>query len=118
MVMMAIGFVLVILSIIWKRFVPVAGVKEVSIKDIYNLQIVDVRDYNTNKCNNLKVTHIPYAYLPRCLHEIENHPIHLIGESQLEINLAIRFLKKHGYTVASYSNVEKCVRKKSQLKGV
>lgn len=96
---------------------PVVGVKEISLNDIYNLQILDVRDYNTNKCMNLQATHIPYAYLPRCLHEIEKQPIHIIGESKTEINLAIRFLKKNGYTVASYSNAESCVRK-SQLKGV
>lgn len=78
-------------------------VKEKSLDDVIDEQIVDVREdaYCLNEC-----THIPYGYPLRLMYMLGERPLHIVGESRLEINLSIRFLQKRGFKVASFTKIE------------
>ncbi|MET4559046.1 rhodanese-related sulfurtransferase [Lysinibacillus parviboronicapiens] len=111
MKVLLIGVVGIVLArIFYIRLVPVKQVKVIPYRQVDEAhQIFDVRDYNTAGCLVYDSKHIPYGYLPRFYREIENRPIHLLVESQMDLNMASRFLRKKGYSVNSYTMMKKTV---------
>ncbi len=99
-------FIVPILVIIWNRYIPVFTVKEKKLDDVANVQILDVRDYNSGGSRLEQGIHIPYGYLPRSMYMLKKEPLHIVGESRLEINLSTRWLQKHGFTVTSFTKIE------------
>lgn len=102
-----IGLTIVFVRILFRRYFPILSVPCISnFKDVKrgNGVILDSRDYN--ECSRESIPgsiQIPYAYLARYYHEIPNEPIHLIVTNTLDRNLSIRFLKKKGFHIQSYS---------------
>lgn len=107
--MFYIGSVLTIVfvRILFRRYFPIFGVPCISnFKAIKrgNGVVLDSRDYNeSNQESILGSIQIPYAYLARYYHEIPDRPIHLIVNNRLDRNLSIRFLRKKGFHIQSYS---------------
>ncbi|MGE7092963.1 sulfurtransferase [Lysinibacillus sp. NPDC048646] len=98
------------------RLVPVKQVKAIPYRQVDEAyQILDVRDYNTAGCLVYNSKHIPYGYLPSFYIEIENRPIHLLVESQIDLNMASRFLRKKGYSVNSYTMMKKTCKVKGLI---
>lgn len=99
-------FVVPVFAAIWNRYMPVIGIAEKKLDDVTKVQLLDVRDYNAGGCPLEHCTHIPYGYLPRYMYMLEKQPLHIIGESQLEINLSVRWLQKHGFTVTGFTKID------------
>lgn len=88
------------------RYLPVWGVRCIHLFDIdeKELIVVDVRDYNQAYNDSVHSTiNIPVAYLNRYFHEIPDKQIHVVAANPLEKNISIRFLRKKGYHVKSYT---------------
>lgn len=97
-----VGLVIVFMFL---RYLPVLGVRciqlfELDEKDVI---VVDVRDYNQAYKDSFHSINIPVAYLNRYFHEIPDKQIHVVATNQLEKNISIRFLRKKGYHVKSYT---------------
>jgi len=107
---------IVVVRTLYIRLVPVKQVKAIPYHRVDDaLQILDVRDYNTAGCLVYDSKHIPYGYLPRFNTEIENRPIHLLVESQMDLNMACRFLRKKGHSVNSYTMMKKPCKVKGMM---
>ncbi|MCP8970208.1 rhodanese-like domain-containing protein [Ectobacillus ponti] len=88
--------------VLYIRYMPVYGVQAAD-EARADILVLDVRDYNeTSKCQTNAAVHIPYAYLVRFYQDIPKRPLHVVAASRLDRNLAIRFLRRRGYTIASY----------------
>ncbi|GIN60951.1 hypothetical protein J27TS8_09440 [Robertmurraya siralis] len=88
------------------RYLPVWGVRCLQMLEIdeNSTTIVDVRDYNQSyKDVTQAAINIPVAYLNRYFHEIPGKQIHVVAATSLEKNISIRFLRKKGYAVKSYT---------------
>jgi rhodanese-related sulfurtransferase len=100
------------------RYLPVLGVhctKTLDVEKENNLAIVDVRDYNQSYKDSISTSvNIPVAYLNRYFHEIPSKHIHVVASTPLEKNISIRFLRKKGYHVKSYTLTE-CDCRKQKL---
>ncbi|QDQ01868.1 sulfurtransferase [Lysinibacillus fusiformis] len=117
MKILLIGVVSIVLArTFYIRLVPVKQVKAIPYRQVDEAyQILDVRDYNTAGCLVYNSKHIPYGYLPSFYIEIENRPIHLLVESQIDLNMASRFLRKKGYSVNSYTMMKKTCKVKGLI---
>ncbi|TKC19522.1 hypothetical protein [Robertmurraya kyonggiensis] len=97
------------------RYLPVFGVHCIHLFDIdeKDLTVVDVRDYNRAYKDSFHSTiNIPVAYLNRYFHEIPGKKVHVVAANPLEKNISIRFLRKKGYHVKSYTLTDaKCDKK-------
>jgi hypothetical protein len=106
-----IALTIVFVRILFRRYFPIFGVPCISnFKAVKrgNEVILDSRDYNeSNQESILGSIQIPYAYLARYHHEIPDGPIHLVVNNRLDRNLSIRFLRKKGFHIQSYS-LTKC----------
>lgn len=90
----------------YKRFVPALGVKQERLNhlDGDSYALLDVRAYNvSDKKPAPEAFNLPISYFTRGYGEIPKKPIHLIAENKLEKNLAVRLLRRKGFSVASYS---------------
>jgi rhodanese-related sulfurtransferase len=91
---------------LYRRYYPVSGVPCIDIDDerIKDMIVLDIRDYNeTTEQPIANSLHIPYAYLKRHFSNIPSKSIHIIANDEIEKNLGIRFLRRHGFDVQSYS---------------
>ncbi|MGG3451052.1 sulfurtransferase [Domibacillus aminovorans] len=69
-----------------------------------NITVLDIRDYHESQKGSHKAyLNIPFAYLKRNYREIRYKQVHVIATDQLELNLALRYLKARGFKVTSYS---------------
>jgi rhodanese-related sulfurtransferase len=91
---------------LYRCYYPVNNVPCIDIADerIKDMIVLDIRDYNEATeppiANSL---HIPYAYLKQHFSNIPSKSIHIIANDEIEKNLGIRFLRRHGFDVQSYS---------------
>ncbi|WP_449619866.1 hypothetical protein [Robertmurraya sp. Marseille-Q9965] len=95
-----------VIVFIFLRNLPVFGVRCIHLFDIdeNDLTVLDVRDYNQAYKDSIHSTiNIPVAYLNRYFHEIPGKQVHVLAANPLEKNISIRFLRKKGYHVKSYS---------------
>ncbi|MDQ0230716.1 hypothetical protein [Metabacillus malikii] len=98
--------IIVISSFIYSRYFPVWGVdclKSLNV-DGESIDIVDVRDYHqsTNKPIR-KAVNIPIAYMKRHYQDIKRPTVHVVASNTIEKNMSVRFLRKKGFKVASYT---------------
>jgi rhodanese-related sulfurtransferase len=100
-------FLLFFLSVaIYRRYYPINGIPCIhdSDRDETDVVVLDIRDYNeAGEFPVANSLHIPYAYLKRLFSTIPNKPIHVVAQDEVEKNLGIRFLLRHGFHVKSYS---------------
>ncbi|WP_413361805.1 hypothetical protein AA0X71_10320 [Robertmurraya sp. 2P01SA] len=99
----------IFLAFIFIRYLPVWGARCIQMLEIdeKNMTIVDVRDYNQSYKDPTQATiNIPVAYLNRYFHEIPGQQVHVVAANTLEKNISIRFLRKKGYAVHSYTLTE------------
>lgn len=91
---------------LYRRYYPVSGVPCIDIADgrIKDMVVLDIRDYNESTEQSIAHSlHIPYAYLKRNFSTIPSKSVHIIANDEIEKNLGIRFLRRHGFDVQSYS---------------
>lgn len=105
---MTIFILIVVIFLVFNlsRYLPVWGVRCLQMLEIdeNSTTIVDVRDYNQSyKDVTQAAINIPVAYLNRYFHEIPGKQIHVVAANPLEKNISIRFLRKKGYAVKSYT---------------
>lgn len=68
------------------------------------ITVLDVRDYNQSYKDSIQSSiNIPIAYLKRNVAEIQGKKIHIVATNHIEKNMSVRFLRKKGYKVISYS---------------
>lgn len=94
------------LGILVKRYIPVLNVAYISLEQVRKMEsvVVDVRNYTESHSDNTsRIMCILYAYLKRYYHEIPNKPLHLIVHNKVDRNLSVRFLRKKGFHIQSYS---------------
>ena len=99
---------ILIAFILYKRYFPVFGLPCIQLKDLEldRITVIDVRDYNDSyKEAIIGAINIPISYLKRNLKAIPNKDLHLIVTSTLEKNLGTRNLRKHGFRVIGYTNI-------------
>ncbi|MCM3667519.1 hypothetical protein M3181_00720 [Mesobacillus maritimus] len=108
---------IMILGIIYVRYIPVKGVKCTSVSDSNNdsVQLVDIREYNQSYKHPIpNAVNIPIAYLKRHIQEITGCQLHVIASDSLEKNIGIRLLRKKGYNVVGYTLIDNhCLKNKS-----
>ncbi|WEG17535.1 sulfurtransferase [Alkalihalophilus pseudofirmus] len=101
-VIMAMG----IAYFLYKRYIPVIGLKCTdiqNIKDKNEVVILDVRDFPVaNKTSIDGTMNIPLAYLKRYYHDLDKKMIYLVCAERQEVNLSARFLKSKGYRVGGF----------------
>ncbi|MFC2948148.1 rhodanese-like domain-containing protein [Virgibacillus sediminis] len=111
-----IGIIIAWIAIqLYRRNIPVTGVKKVSPFDLLAVEeekmLLDVRDFQTSSDNRLEhVQNMPLPYLHRYYKELPNKRIILIAADHVEKNLAARFLKGKGVSINGY-HLEKSNRK-------
>jgi rhodanese-related sulfurtransferase len=101
--------VIVIALILYKRYVPVRGVRNNSWEDLdlKKVAVIDLRDYNESYKTPIKgAKNIPIAYLNRFYNEIPKRELYVIGSSSLEKNIGIRFLRQKGFKVIGFTIIE------------
>ncbi|WP_110114443.1 rhodanese-like domain-containing protein [Bacillus sp. CGMCC 1.16541] len=94
-----------LLLVLYKRYVPVHGIKKVQSLDCSSRTIsyVDVRHFHEMKKEPCQqAVHIPLPYLARHHHAIPSKEVVVIVPDALTRNLSIRQLKKYGYHVKGY----------------
>ena len=94
---------------LYKRYFPVPGARFIALNDLKldKIKIIDVRDFNESYKNPITgAANIPIAYLKRNLKDIPNDLLHVVGSSDIEINIGIRFLKQKGFRVNGYTILE------------
>lgn len=90
------------------RYMPVRRLEEIGYADVADQkELLDVREYNTEGYLVEGSTHIPYAYLPRFHHSLGQKSLHLLVENRTDLNMSVRFLRKKGYSVSSYTIIQK-----------
>jgi hypothetical protein len=98
-----------IITALYKRYIPVAGVKQFNDVPVEAefIQIVDVRDYNQSFRNPIpQAVNLPVAYMNRNWHELYGIRVHVIASTKLEKNMSIRLLKRKGYKVEGFTLTE------------
>ncbi|OCA87175.1 rhodanese-like domain-containing protein [Pseudobacillus wudalianchiensis] len=96
--------VLLILPMLYKRYVPVVGTEEIQgCHNNENVSLVDVRDFHEASRNPVSsAVHIPLPYLARQHNEISNKEVIVIVSDKVLLNLSVRQLKKYGFDVKGY----------------
>lgn len=104
-------FIIGVASIFYKRSMPVFGVRERTLQSVQtDVCIVDVRDYNESYKGEIpQAINVPVAYLKRYVEEIPGGNVHIVANSSLERNLAVRYFRKQQLNVVSYTIVSKYV---------
>lgn len=104
-----------ILYILYKRYMPVAGVhhQDIQVSNQDNEKvIVDLRDYNNVHANvSEEAIHIPIAYIKRKYQEIPGRHVHIIVDNEIEKNMGVRLLRRKGINVVSYTMNDCCSQK-------
>lgn len=95
---------LLMLPVLYKRYVPVAGTEEVNeCTKNEDILLVDVRDFHEANRNPVSsAVHIPLPYLARHHREISEKAVIVIVSDKVLRNLSIRQLKKYGFEVKGY----------------
>ncbi|RFU64684.1 sulfurtransferase [Peribacillus glennii] len=101
---------LILLVLIYRRYVPVPGVPsrvpEYS-DSAQKVAIVDLRDYHISAKNPVGgAMPLPVAYLKREIGGITSKNVHLIVSDKLERNLGIRMMRENGFKVTAYTCVK------------
>ncbi len=115
----AILLVIIIVHILYTRYVPIKGVPcvEFNNKSKRDKVTLDIRDYQEVAKDQVKdAIVIPVPYLRRYYSDIPSRKIYVIASTHLEKNLAIRFLKNKGFQVIGYTLTKcKCKDKLGRL---
>lgn len=109
MIFLIIILLALIIGFIYKRYFPILGVRCSHHPSNHPnaITVVDVRDYNQSYNDSIEDSvNIPVGYLKRYFHEIPNLNIHIIASNSLEKNMSIRFFRKRGFKVVSYTLTE------------
>ncbi|GEN31738.1 rhodanese-related sulfurtransferase [Cerasibacillus quisquiliarum] len=94
---------IIILSIYYKRYVPVPGVKRLEKMPGDDVTLIDVRDYNDIVYDhNSQIIHIPIPYLGRNYQQIPTKKVAIIASDRISRNVSIRDLKKYNFHVVGY----------------
>jgi rhodanese-related sulfurtransferase len=100
-------FIILFLTLtLYKRYVPVHGVRSLNLTDLDSNQItiIDIRDFNVSYKNPIDgAINIPTAYLKRNANSIQMKELYLVASNTLEKNVGIRILKRKGFRVAGYA---------------
>ncbi|WP_249260755.1 sulfurtransferase [Virgibacillus pantothenticus] len=107
MELLVIGIVAFILYVVYKRYIPVRGVRSIEkdklIAHSDHTVLVDLRDYNTSYKDKLdQALCLPLAYLNRHYQDIPGCSVILVASSKVEKNMATRFLRNKGFSVKGY----------------
>ncbi|MCG3086427.1 hypothetical protein [Sporosarcina cyprini] len=105
------GFVVTVLAsfLAWRLYERIAPISGASCVDEPPEQtaIIDVRDYQLADHEPFEqAVNIPFAYLKRNLEMIPGKQVHIIADNSLNRNLSIRYLRRKGYGVTSYTLTE------------
>ncbi|NBJ69428.1 sulfurtransferase [Roseburia sp. 1XD42-34] len=105
--MLLIGIVAIVLSVLYKRYIPVRGVRSIEkdklIAHSNHAVLVDLRDYNTSYKDKFEqALCLPLAYLNRHYQDIPNCSVILVASNNVEKNIASRFLRNKGFSVKGY----------------
>ncbi|GLY10783.1 rhodanese-like domain-containing protein [Bacillus badius] len=102
--MFLVGIILLLmLPVLYKRYVPVVGAEEIQCNQNEDVQLVDVRDFHEANRNPVSsAIHIPLPYLARQHNEIADKEVIVIVSDKVLRNLSIRQLKKYGFKVKGY----------------
>jgi len=98
--------ILIFLILFYQRNVPVKGIDSIPLGNLHGNDhfYLDLREYNDAETQySSKTLQIPYAYLGRFYKEIPKGPIHIIAGDRFDLHLGIRFLKRKGFTVSSFT---------------
>ena len=101
-------FIIVAAIFLYRRYLPVYGVRRTHLKDLDldKITVIDLRDYNVSYKNSIQgALNIPIAYLKRNSQEIPKRELHVIVSSLLEKNIGVRYLRKKGFAVVGYTMV-------------
>lgn len=95
----------ILLLAVYRRYYPVGRIRCIQSANVpKHLIKVDLRAYNEVSQDGLKGTlNIPLAYLKRHVFLIPRQSLHVIAKDSVEKNLGIRWLRRYGYNVQSYS---------------
>jgi rhodanese-related sulfurtransferase len=104
MTIIIVAMILLIIPLLYKRYVPVAGAKKISvIHEDCDVVFVDVRDFHEASHSPISsAVHIPLPYLERQHTDIPKKEVVVIVSDRILRNLSIRQLKKYGYDVKGY----------------
>ncbi|WP_096154466.1 MULTISPECIES: rhodanese-like domain-containing protein [Bacillus] len=95
-----------IIIYVYKRYIPVlkATCIELVRAKLESDYILDIRDYQEATKNPIEgAINIPYGYLQRYYKTIPTKSIHVVADDHLEKNIGIRYLRKKGFKINSYS---------------
>lgn len=95
-----------IILLIYKRYIPVRGVRSMNLSDLdlNNISIIDIRDFNESFKNPIdEALNIPVAYLKRNIQSIQMKELYIVASNSLEKNVGIRILKRKGFRVEGYT---------------
>lgn len=96
--------IMLILPMLYKRYVPVAGTAKITECNQHEKTLlVDVRDFHeANRDPVSAAVHIPLPYLARQHSEIAQKEVIVVVSDKVLRNLSIRQLKKYGFNVKGY----------------
>lgn len=102
-----VGVFLIIAGVFYsRRYLPVAGVQELSCEDkkvSSKALLLDVRDYNVATRSPVSnALNLPHAYLRRHYQTIPYQELIVIASEPVTKNMSVRFLQKQGFTVKGY----------------
>lgn len=95
-----------IILLIYKRYIPVRGVRSINLSDLdlNKISIIDLRDFNESFKDPIdEALNIPVAYLKRNIKSIQMKELYIVASNSLEKNVGIRILKRKGYRVEGYT---------------
>ncbi|MGG5254277.1 sulfurtransferase [Neobacillus sp. SM06] len=104
MLLLCLILVILISIDLFKRYVPVTGISDLTEERIHDSAVLlDLRDYQTTyKCPICHSVNIPFAYLKRYYREIPNKKVIVLASDTVEKNLAIRFLLKKKFQIEGF----------------
>lgn len=90
---------------IWSRHIPVSGLTRTDeLPATERVLIIDMRDFqDSHKAPIEHAVNLPWGYLQRNHQQIPQKPIHLIVPHAVTRNGSVRYLRRKGFTVESYS---------------
>jgi len=120
MVIVSLFVLISIMHVLFARYFPVFGLKEVDINKIEsnNFYVIDLRDYNESYKDPIDIgINIPIAYLNRYYSEIPNHELIVVASNCMERNIGVRILRNKGFKVVGYKvTSRKGIEMENQLK--
>ncbi|WP_096438346.1 hypothetical protein [Alteribacter populi] len=98
---------IIIIRILYYRYVPLFGVECVKLDDIRNQEsmvILDLRDFQTAHQSPIQdAVNIPMAHVNRHYVEVGEKSVCLVASSMVDIHLIGRFLKKKRINVGGFA---------------